>query len=355
MNSLLEATEKGLYCRTGDFFVDPWEPVGRAVITHAHSDHARPGSTGYLTVREGGRLLRERLGPDAMIDTVEYGEAVNHNGVRVSLHPAGHILGSCQVRLEYAGEVVVVSGDYKTAADATCRAFEPIRCHLFVTESTFALPIYRWKQASEIVGDIRAWWRESQERGRTCMLYAYSLGKAQRLLAELDPSIGPILVHGAVDRYLPAYAEAGVSLPPTERATDANGRATRGRAMVIAPPSAVATPWLKKFGPITTAFASGWMQIRGTRRRRALDRGFPLSDHADWQGLLWAIQETTAEEVWVTHGYTSVMVRWLTENGISAKAIATRFEGETESDASASPVVDTDGEQATSREPSDEL
>lgn len=333
MTSLLETTDRGLYCPAGDFYVDPWEPVDRAVVTHAHSDHAQPGSARYLTAADGKRLLQERLGSEAEIEALDWGEPLTISGVRVSLHSAGHILGSCQVRIEFKGEVVVVSGDYKMSPDPTCRPFEPVACHTFVTESTFALPIFRWRPAEEVFLDINAWWRESQERGRTAVLYAYSLGKAQRVLAGVDAEIGPILVHGAVDRYLPAYQKAGIALPVTERATAENARMTRGRALVIAPPSAAAHPWLRKFGNLSTAFASGWMQIRGTRRRRALDRGFPLSDHADWNGLLRSIRETRASEVLVTHGYTSVMVRWLQEQGLAARAIATRFEGETETDA----------------------
>ena len=345
MNAVLESTDRGLYCPPGDFYVDPWEPVERAVVTHAHSDHARPGSAHYLTAESGGQLLRERLGNESLIETAGWNDAVVINGVRVSLHPAGHILGSCQVRIECRGKVVVVSGDYKTMLDSTCRAFEPVPCHIFVTESTFALPIFRWRPVDEVFNDINAWWRENQERGRTSVLYAYSLGKAQRVLAGIDRTIGPILVHGAVDRYLPAYEAAGVSLPATEHASEANAKATRGRALVVAPPSAAGTSWLRKFGSISSAFASGWMQIRGTRRRRALDRGFALSDHADWDGLLWAIEQTGASEIWATHGYTSVMVRWLQEHGVAARSIATRFEGEVES-ASDSPGGTADAEAA---------
>ncbi len=344
MTPLLEATDRGLYCRPGDFFIDPWEPVPRAVITHAHSDHARPGSERYLTVEPGKPLLQERLGATAIVDVLRWSETVDVGGVRLSLHPAGHILGACQVRIEHQGQVVVVSGDYKTSDDdPTCPPFEPLRCHLFVTESTFALPIFRWRRAEEIFAEIDAWWRENQERGRTSVLYAYSLGKAQRVLAGVDASIGPILVHGAVDRYLPLYEAAGVALPPSEHATTDNARASRGRALVVAPPSAAGSSWLKKFGPISTAFASGWMQIRGTRRRRALDRGFALSDHADWAGLLAAIEQTEATQVWVIHGYTNVMVRWLQEQGRDARAISTRFEGELEADAETAAATESGG------------
>ncbi|HVX14728.1 MAG TPA: ligase-associated DNA damage response exonuclease [Pirellulales bacterium] len=333
MADLLTLTDRGLYSPQGDFYIDPWLPVERAVITHAHADHARPGSQGYLTATSGVDLVRERVGPDAAVEGLPYGEPREINGVRLSLHPAGHMLGSAQVRLELGGQVWVVTGDYKTAADNTCEPMEPLACHTLVTESTFGLPIFRWRPAGELFADIDQWWRTAQERGRTCVIYAYALGKAQRLLAGLDATFGPILVHGAIERFLPAYEKQGVRLPVTERATDENARATRGRAMVVAPPSAANSPWLKKFGPVSPAVASGWMQIRGTRRRKAVDRGFALSDHADWDGLLTVIRESRAEQVWVTHGYTSAMVRWLQEQGIAARALQTRFEGELDEEA----------------------
>lgn len=334
MTSLVELTDRGLYCSAGDFYIDPWRPVARAIVTHAHSDHARPGSESYLTALDGVGLLAERVGLDARIDGLAYGETVAFGGASVSLHPAGHILGAAQVRIQRQGEVCVVSGDYKTVADRTCPAFEPLRCHTFITESTFGLPIYRWAAESLIFENIHGWWRRNQERGRTSIIYAYALGKAQRVLSGLDPTVGPILVHGAVERFLPHYARAGVALPPTEHATTENGRANRGRAIVIAPPSAANTPWLTKFGDVSLAMASGWMQLRGPRRRRALDAGFALSDHADWDGLLGAIAASGAQEVWATHGYSSVLVRWLDEHGIQAKAIKTAFEGEEEAEAS---------------------
>jgi putative mRNA 3-end processing factor len=330
VSRLLELTERGLYCAAGDFFVDPWRPVPRAIITHAHSDHARSGSQSYLTSDRGVEILRQRVGDDAAIQGIPFGEPILHNGVRVSLHPAGHILGSAQIRIEYRGEVWVVSGDYKTIADRTCDAFEPIRCHVFITESTFGLPIYRWRTNAELVAEVNAWWRGNQERGRTSIVYAYALGKAQRVLAGFDPSIGPLLMHGAVERFVPLYRAAGIELPACCRATTENARETRGQALVVAPLSAADTPWLRKFGDISSAVASGWMQIRGARRRRAVDRGFVISDHADWDGLIGAIDATGAEEIVVTHGYRSTLVRWLSERGKRARAIATAFEGEME-------------------------
>jgi putative mRNA 3-end processing factor len=240
------------------------------------------------------------------------------------------LLGSAQIRIEQRGEVVVFSGDYKTHVDPTCEPLEPLRCHTFITESTFGLPIYRWPSPEEVGQEINAWWRQNQERGRTSVIFAYALGKAQRVLAGLDATIGPVLMHGAVSRFYSAYERAGIALPAAEYAGAENSKASRGRALVVAPPSAAGTPWLRKFGPVSTAMASGWMQIRGARRRRSMDRGFVLSDHADWNGLIGTIRSTGAEEIWVTHGYTAEMVRWLSENGWNARAIATRYEGEVE-------------------------
>lgn len=329
---LLQNTERGLYCAAGDFYIDPWQPADFAVVTHAHSDHARWGSRNYLVAEAGLNLFRLRLAPEANIQTARFGERIVRNGMNISLHPAGHILGSAQIRIEYRGEIAVVSGDYKLEPDNTCDPFEPIRCHLFVTESTFGLPMYRWRPASEIFTDINDWWRANQLKERTSVLFGYPLGKTQRVLAGVDASIGPIFVHGAVARYLPAYQEAGVAFPKVSSADAATVREARGRGLVIAPPSADNTPWLRKFGECSTAFASGWMQIRGTRRRRALDRGFVLSDHVDWPGLMDAIKATGAETIWVTHGYTAPVVRWLQENGWQAEALKTQYEGELESE-----------------------
>jgi putative mRNA 3-end processing factor len=298
------------------------------VITHAHGDHARLGSASYLTSEAGQHVLADRLGPEALIHAIPYGEPTTLGDVRVSLHPAGHVLGSAQVRLDRRGEVCVVSGDYKTAPDPTCAPLEPLRCHTFVSESTFGLPIYRWPASESVFAEINAWWRDNQARGRTSLIFAYSLGKAQRVLAGVDPSIGPLLVHGAVDRMNRAYEASGVRLPPTRWAEDATAKTTRGRALVVAPPSAAGTRWTAKFGPSATAAVSGWMQIRGLRRRRAIDRGFVLSDHADWPGLLATIAATEASSVWVTHGYTATVARYLREQGLETRELATRFTGE---------------------------
>lgn len=325
---MLRLTPSGLYCEAGDFYVDPWQPVDRAVITHAHADHARPGNRHYLTAARGVEVLRTRLGEPAEITGVPYGESLALGAARVSLHPAGHILGSAQVRIEHLGRVCVVSGDYKLAADETCAAFEPVRCHRFVTESTFGLPIYRWPVEAEVFSDIQAWWRANQQAGKASLLFGYALGKAQRLLASVDPAIGPIFAHGAVYKMNEAYRAAGVDLPPASYAGAAPANTDWSQALILAPPSAHGSPWERRFGSVSTGFVSGWMRIRGARRRRTVDRGFVLSDHADWPGLLMAVKDTQAEEIWVTHGYAAILVHWLREHGMNAEAIVTRFEGE---------------------------
>ena len=328
---LLRITDRGLYCEAGDFYIDPWQPVERAVITHAHGDHARWGSRHYLASRESRLVLRTRLGEDASIESLEYGEAALLNGVRVSLHPAGHILGSAQIRVELGGEVWVASGDYKTDSDPTCSPFEIVRCHTFITESTFGLPIYRWRPQHDVFAEIREWWSANAEAGRASIIYAYALGKAQRVLAGLcDAAIGPIYTHGAVERLTRDYREAGIALPLTQHASEMPRGHDFGGSLVIAPPSAAGSPWLRRFGAASPAFASGWMQIRGARRRRGVDRGFVLSDHVDWPALLATIEATGAEHVWVTHGFREPVVRWLLERGIDALSVASHWEGDDE-------------------------
>lgn len=325
---LLSLTDRGLYCEVGDFYVDPWRSVERAIITHAHSDHARWGMKHYLCSQEGEGVLRRRLSPESHITSYAYGEEITLNGVRVSLHPAGHILGSAQVRMELDGEVAVVSGDYKTAADATCTPFEPIRCHTFVTECTFGLPIYRWQPDEEIFADINGWWRENQAKGRCSILMGYALGKSQRALSGLDPKQGPIIVHGAVHAMNEAYREAGIALPETRRLGELPTGFDFSQAIVLAPPSVQGSTWLRRFGEFSTAFMSGWMAVRGAKRRRAMDRGFVLSDHVDWPSLLGAIEATGAERIWATHGYTNILVRHLREQGKWAEVLSTEWEGE---------------------------
>ena len=324
MTDLVVERSEGLYCPAGDFYIDPWRPVHRAVITHAHADHARVGHGHYLAAAAAEGVLRARLG-DITLQAVGYGEVVEHQGVRVSLHPAGHVLGSAQVRIECGGEVWVVSGDYKVEADATCPAFEPVRCHCFITESTFGLPIYRWQPQAEVFADINAWWAANAAAGRPSLLMGYSFGKAQRILSGVDASIGPIVVHGAVEPLNRAYRAAGVDLPPTRLVSEVADKADFKRALVLAPPSVQGSVWQRRFANASDAFASGWMRLRGARRRRGVDRGFVLSDHADWPGLMQAIGATGAQRVIVTHGYEAVMVRWLQQQGLQAGAFRTEY------------------------------
>jgi putative mRNA 3-end processing factor len=325
---LLKMTDAGLYCEPGDFHIDPWRPVSRAVITHAHADHARHGSDRYLAAEGSERLLRRRLGDAIEIVTLPYGETLTRNGVKVSLHPAGHVLGSAQVRVEWRGSVWVVSGDYKLDRDPTCQPFEAVRCHTFITEATFGLPIYRWPSDGDVFAEINTWWRQNADNGQASLLFAYALGKAQRLLAGIDYAVGPIYTHGAVELVNQEYRAEGVQLPATQPATEIKTAADAAGCLIVAPPSAQATPWLRRFGRYSSAFASGWMLIRGTRRRRAVDRGFVVSDHADWPGLLRAVASTGAERVLTTHGYTSALARWLAERGYDAGVLETRFAGE---------------------------
>ncbi len=327
-DALLQETPAGLYCSAGDFYIDPWKKVARAVITHAHSDHARPGSERYLTTTDGRHVLQSRMGPAAVIDAIDYGTEILINGVRVSLFPAGHVLGSAQVRVEYRGEVWVVSGDYKMTADATCRTFEPVVCHTFITECTFGLPICRWPAQDEVFAEVNRWWRRCRDEQRTAVIMAYSLGKAQRILAGVDRSIGRIFCHSAVEQVNRDYRQSGIPLPETELPGSNSNRTAWEGALVIAPPAAAGSPWLKKFGDVSTAIASGWMLTRGARRWQSVDRGFVLSDHADWPGLLQAIRSSEAGQVLVTHGHTAPMVRWLNEQGISSRSLNTRFRGE---------------------------
>ncbi|HUQ19708.1 MAG TPA: ligase-associated DNA damage response exonuclease [Gemmatimonadaceae bacterium] len=326
---LLCSTDRGLYCEAGDFYIDPWMPVDRAIITHAHGDHARWGSRSYVCSRESERVLRTRLG-NANIETRKWGETFSVNGVTLSFHPAGHIIGSAQIRVEHKGETWVVSGDYKTEPDPTCTAFEPVRCDVFITESTFGLPIYRWTSERETFADIASWWRTNREAGRSSVVFAYALGKAQRLLAGLtDKAEGNFYTHGAVERLTRDYRDGGVTLPATTYASSVEKGHDWTGAMIIAPPSAAGTTWLRRFGVSSTAFVSGWMRVRGARRRRTVDRGFTLSDHVDWPALMSAIDATSAQRVLVTHGYRDQVVRALREQGLEAASLASQWEGET--------------------------
>ncbi len=328
---VLTFTQQGIYCPAGDFHIDPWRPVDRALITHGHADHARPGHGRYLATDLAAPVIRHRLG-EITLDTVPYGEARRIGGASVSFHPAGHVPGSAQIRVEVAGEVWVASGDYKLADDGLSDPFEPLRCHAFITESTFGLPVFRWQPQASIADELNDWWRACQQDGLTPLLGAYALGKAQRLLHMLDPEIGPILTHGAVEATTKILRTQGLRLPATVPVTPDTKAADHPGALVLAPPSALGSRWARRFAPVSTGFASGWMALRGIRRRRAGDRGFVVSDHADWTGLNRAIKETGAEKIFVTHGYTDVFTRWLNEQGIQAQVVPTAFGADEDSE-----------------------
>jgi putative mRNA 3-end processing factor len=326
---MVTETPAGLYCEDGDFYIDPWQPVPRAVITHAHGDHARFGSNAYLCSTDCEPLLRRRFGPDAHIESRRYGQSVALGSVRVSLHPAGHVRGAAQIRIEGSGGIAVVSGDYKRAEDRTCAPFEPIRCDTFVTESTFGLPIYRWDPTDAVISDIVGWWQANAEPGKTSVLFCYTLGKAQRVLSELARVTDrTILVHGMMLSMIDAYREAGVPMLPVRLATERPRGTSFAGELVLAPLSARGTPWMRRLGDLSDAFASGLMRVRGVRRQRAYDRGFVLSDHADWPALLDTIAETGATRVLVTHGYSEALARYLRERGLDAGVIRTAWEGE---------------------------
>ncbi|MCW5821899.1 MAG: ligase-associated DNA damage response exonuclease [Cyanobacteria bacterium TGS_CYA1] len=326
-NNLIYPTDKGLYCQAADVYVDPWGKVERAIITHAHSDHARWGSQNYLCAEPGEKVLRYRLQNAPNVESMPYGKTIERNGVKISLHPAGHILGSAQARFEYKGEVWVVSGDYKLNPDPTCALFEPVKCDTFITESTFGLPIYKWPEHEELFEDINSWWYKNKSEGRNSLILCYALGKAQRILAGLDTSIGPVYTHGAVEVLTEIYRQSGLNLPATIK-IQAGVKLEPG-SIILAPPSVQNSPWQRKLQPVSVAFASGWMQVRGIRRRRSFDKGFILSDHCDWNSLLTAVKESEASQVLVTHGYADVFSRYLqTEMGIASSILSTHFAGE---------------------------
>ncbi|MEM7074236.1 MAG: ligase-associated DNA damage response exonuclease [Pseudomonadota bacterium] len=324
---VLEFRKQGIYCPAGEFFIDPWSPVDRALITHGHADHARPGHARYLATDVAAPVIRHRLG-ELTLDTVRFGETRRIGGAAVSFHPAGHVPGSAQIRVEVAGEVWVVSGDYKTTPDRLSEPFEPVRCHCFISECTFGLPVFSWPTEEAAATEINRWWADNAAQGAFSLLGAYSLGKAQRVLSLLDPAIGPVLTHGAVENTNAVLRAQGLDLPDTIRVTPELSAADYPGALVLAPPGALGSGWARRFRPASTGFASGWMCLRGVRRRRAVDRGFVLSDHADWTGLNHAIAETGADSIFVTHGYTDIFARWLNEQGYRTGIVETDYTGE---------------------------
>lgn len=340
MQQLLRFTNRGIYCQQGDFYIDPWRPVDRALITHAHSDHSRWGNKYYLAHKDSEAIMHLRLGADINLQTVDFNTPITINGVKVTFHPAGHIIGSAQIRVEYEGEVWVFSGDYKTEDDGISGAFEPIKCHTFITESTFGLPVYRWKPQPQIFSEINNWWDRNKAAGKNSMLFCYSLGKAQRVLQYLDKEIGNIYAHTSVYNAQKALIDAGQDLYPVEHW--ANMKDKEKGIMIVATPSAQNTPWTKRFEPVVDGVCSGWMQVRGAQRRRNADAGFALSDHADWNGLLSAVKATGAQKVFVTHGFQSTFARYLNETGIEAEEVKTEY-----GDESGDDIAETTNETGT--------
>ncbi|NSX55218.1 ligase-associated DNA damage response exonuclease [Parasulfitobacter algicola] len=326
MGDLLTFTDSGIYCEKGGFYVDPWRPVDRALITHGHADHARSGHAHYMATHAAAPVMRHRLG-DIDLQSIDYGTVQRIGDVDVSFHPAGHVPGSAQIRIEHKGEVWVVSGDYKIEPDGFSEPFEPVTCHAFITECTFGLPVFKWQPQNNVMDQINDWWRKNAAAGRTSVLGAYALGKAQRILSAVNADIGPILTHGAVENTNDVLRAQGLILPDTIRVTPDLDLKSYSGALVVCPPSGFGS-WTQRFGAQSTAFASGWMAVRGVRRRRAADRGFVMSDHADWDGLNTAIAETGAERIFVTHGYTSIFRRWLEDQGYDAQIVETEYEGD---------------------------
>lgn len=328
LSPLLQFTEKGIYCKRANVYIDPWKPVDYAIITHAHADHSRWGNKFYLSHHLSKPIIQHRLGQDISIESMEYGETRTINGVKFSFHPAGHIIGSAQVRVEYKGEVWVASGDYKLEDDGFCAPFESVKCNVFITECTFGLPVFKWKPQAEVFAEINSWWRKNKEEGKATVLAGYSLGKAQRILQGIDPSIGKIYTHGAIEKTNEIIRNMGVQLNETIYVQPEMKKKEFEGSLIIAPPGALGSSWQKKFPAYEVGMASGWMNVRGTRRRESLDRGFVLSDHADWNGLNTAIEATACEKVIVTHGYTNAFSKWLNDKGIETAVESTEFEGE---------------------------
>ena len=330
---MLVETPSGLYCAAGGFHIDPWGAVPRALITHAHGDHARAGSAAYLCTASGAALLQRRFGDAALVESLPYGQPLRLGDTSVSFHPAGHVLGSAQIRIEGPDGVWVVSGDYKRAPDPTCAPFEPVACDVFVTESTFALPVYRWDPAAAVVADLLAWWDENRERELTSIVFCYSIGKAQRLLAELAAVTDrTVLVHGMLLPIIDVYRAAGVRMLPVQPLIERPRGTSLAGELVLAPPSARGTPWMRRLGALSDALASGLMRVRGVRRQRAYDRGFVLSDHADWPALLETIAATGASRVLATHGHAEPLARYLREQGLDTGVMRTAWEGEAAAD-----------------------
>lgn len=330
---LVIPTDRGLWCEAGGFHVDPWRPVDLAVVTHAHADHATPGCGRYIASANTVALMRSRMPGEIAAAGVGFNEPVRLGRTTVTLHPAGHVLGSSQVRIvPDDGPTWVITGDFKTEPDPTCEPFEAVPCDVLLTESTFGLPIYRWPDPAAVFADVNSWWQANAAAGRTTVLLTYALGKAQRVLAGLDPAIGPIGVHGALLGPTRVYREAGIALPEVVHANAEQAALLKRGGLIVAPPAAAGTAWIRRFkgaGGLRTAFVSGWMRVRGRRRWGSVDRGFVLSDHADWDGLLDTVRGSGAKRVGVTHGSSEALARFLAERvGVETFVVPTRYQGE---------------------------
>ncbi|MBZ9628786.1 ligase-associated DNA damage response exonuclease [Psychroflexus sp. CAK1W] len=323
---LLAFNANGIYCAAADVYLDPWRKVDKAIISHGHADHSRWGNKKYITHHHNIPIMKHRLG-EIDVEGKAYGESFTINNVKFSLHPAGHVIGSSQIRVEHKGEVWVFTGDYKDEVDGVCAPFEPVKCDTFITECTFGLPAFKWKPQAEVMQDINQWWQDNKAEGRTSVLFGYSLGKAQRLLKHLNPDIGKIYTHGAIEN-MTEVLRAMVDFPETTRVTRETTKKELNGNLVLAPPSAHGGTWIRKMVPYVTASASGWMTFRGARRRRAIDKGFVMSDHCDWDGLLNSIKATGCEKVICTHGYTDIFSKYLRELGYDARTQDTQYEGE---------------------------
>ncbi len=330
--TLLQFTSSSIFCARANVHIDPWKPVDFAILTHAHSDHAKVGCKHYLAHKDSESILRLRLGENISLQTVNYGEQFSINGINFSLHPAGHVIGSAQIRVEHNGEVWVASGDYKLEDDHFCTPFEPVKCNTFITESTFGLPIYKWPSQNSIMNDIKEWWLQNQQQEKASVLMGYALGKMQRIIKNLQPfNDTPVYAHGAIYNVNERLRAAGFDLPYIPLVTNDIDKKMYKGALILATPSALNTSWMKKFTPYSTGYCSGWMAVRGAKNRRSVDRGFVLSDHADWSDLNRAVAETSAEKIFVTHGYTDTYARWLNEQGIEAAEVSTHYGNEEES------------------------
>lgn len=319
--NLLEPTPYGLFCPAADLYIDPTRKVDRAVITHGHADHARRGHRCALVSASGEAIVRLRVGPATRLQALPYGEPLRIGDATISLHPAGHLLGSAQVRIEVGGRVAVVTGDYKRGTDPTCEPFEPLPCHLLVTETTFGLPVYRWPDPASVAEEIDQWWARNRAEGVNSVLLGYSLGKAQRLLAMLRPERGPILAHGAVIAFLALYRQAGVRLPDTLTLNTEHLAQSRGRAMIVVPPAAMKPNLRRKLGNCRIGFASGWTLLPKRRNSSSHDAGFVVSDHVDWPELLQTVEDCAPEELWATHGYREEVCRYFSEKGLRTRSV----------------------------------